>query len=253
MLFSLRCFLFRCRYHLITHLSTSHFSPLISSLLARSNKDKDAASTSSPDSPSTKPVKAPQHLATVDTEEWVKITQTTGDDPTFYPDAACVGHRILLLAESISSEDGSVLMSRTVKTDLCLASPPPPPKRQLVMAKNIGGSGHRFRVVTYNMLAEIYATAQMYPYCDFWALSWDYRFQNLSLELEQADGDVVCHQEVQSDYFKTHVQPFMAKQGYEGIYKQKTRDAMGMAGKVDGCALFWRKSKLQCVENYNVR
>jgi CCR4-NOT transcription complex subunit 6 len=220
---------------------------------SKDNKDKDAASTSSPDSPSTKPVKAPQHLATVDTEEWVKIAETTGEDPTLYPDATCVGHRILLLAESVSVEDGSVLMSRTVKTELCLASPPPPPKRQLVMAKNIGGSGHRFRVVTYNMLAEIYATAQMYPYCDFWALSWDYRFQNLKLELEQTDGDVVCLQEVQSDYFTSHIQPFMSSQGYEGIYKQKTRDAMGMAGKVDGCAMFWRKSKLQCVENYSVR
>lgn len=38
-----------------------------------------------------------------------------------------------------------------------------------------GNPGARFRVVSYNVLAEIYATQQQYPYCDFWALSWDYR------------------------------------------------------------------------------
>ena len=217
-----------------------------------SKEKSNGTSSSNPDSPSTKPLKAPQHIAHIDTTDWVKVASTTGDDPSFYPDSTCVGHKLLLLAESISGEDGSVLMSRTVKTDLCLAAPPLPPKRQLVTAKNIGGSGHRFRVVTYNILAEIYATAQMYPYCDFWALSWDYRFQNMKSELEQSDGDVVCLQEVQSDYFSSHIQPFMNSQGYEGIFKQKTRDAMGMAGKVDGCAMFWRKSKLQCVENYTI-
>lgn len=30
----------------------------------------------------------------------------------------------------------------------------------------------RFRLCSYNLLAEIYATQQAYPYCDFWALSW---------------------------------------------------------------------------------
>ena len=86
-----------------------------------------------------------------------------------------MGHKLLVLAESVSNSSGNVLMSRIVKTDLCLSAPPPPPRRQLITAKNIVGSGHRFRVVTYNILAEIYATQQMYPYCDFWALSWDYR------------------------------------------------------------------------------
>ena len=78
------------------------------------------------------------------------------------------------------------------------------------------------------------------------------RFQNLKREIIQVDGDVVCLQEVQSDYFSSHIQPFMAEQGYDGLFKQKTRDAMGMAGKVDGCAMFWRKSKLQCIENYSI-
>jgi hypothetical protein len=36
-------------------------------------------------------------------------------------------------------------------------------------------NGLKFRVATYNVLAEIYATQTMYPYCDHWALTWNYR------------------------------------------------------------------------------
>lgn len=38
--------------------------------------------------------------------------------------------------------------------------------------------------------------------------------------------------------------------GYDGLYKQKTRESMGQYGKVDGCAIFWKRSKFIMVENY---
>jgi CCR4-NOT transcription complex subunit 6 len=44
----------------------------------------------------------------------------------------------------------------------------------------------------------------------------------------------------------------MSDQGFEGVYKQKTRDSMGLAGKVDGCALFWKRSKFHLVESYSI-
>jgi CCR4-NOT transcription complex subunit 6 len=44
----------------------------------------------------------------------------------------------------------------------------------------------------------------------------------------------------------------MSEAGYEGVYKQKTRQSMGLAGKVDGCALFWRRSKFHLVESYSI-
>lgn len=34
------------------------------------------------------------------------------------------------------------------------------------------------------------------------------------------------------------------KLGYSGVYKRKTREFMGQYGKMDGCALFWRREKL---------
>ena len=71
-------------------------------------------------------------------------------------------------------------------------------------------------------------------------------------ELDEAQGDIICLQEVQTDHYEQHLSPFMLDKGYDGIFKQKTRDSMGQYGKVDGCATFWRRSKFMMVENYAV-
>lgn len=54
----------------------------------------------------------------------------------------------------------------------------------------------------------------------------------LMQELDEAQGDVVCLQEVQTDHFEQHLNPMMQERGYEGIFKQKTRESMGKYGKV---------------------
>jgi len=44
----------------------------------------------------------------------------------------------------------------------------------------------------------------------------------------------------------------MEAAGYGAIYKTKTREAMGATGKVDGCAIFWRKSRIQTIKMSNL-
>lgn len=146
-------------------------------------------------------------------------------------------------------------MSRVVKTDVVLARAPDPKKRNFITTKGAvtaANAGPRFRVATYNVLAEIYATGQQYPYCDFWALSWDFRFQNILREIMDASPEVLCLQEVQADHYENHIYAALSDAGYEGVFKQKTRQSMGLAGKVDGCALFWRRSKFHLVESYSI-
>lgn len=182
-------------------------------------------------------------------EEWVEISR----DQMYIPTEADVGRKLKLEAGSYSIETGELLMHRVIKTDLVLSRAPDPAKRNLVTAKTSGPrGGERFRVVTYNILAEIYATLQQYPYCDFWALSWDYRFQNILREIIDACPDVICMQEVQADHYESHIYNALSEAGFEGVYKQKTRASMGLAGKVDGCALFWRRSKFHLVESYSI-
>lgn len=51
-------------------------------------------------------------------------------------------------------------------------------------------------------------------------------------ELVDTQGDIICLQEVQADHFENTFQPAMSELGYDGIYKQKTRESMGQHGKV---------------------
>jgi len=183
-------------------------------------------------------------------EEWTEISHGT----LYVPGPDDVGRKIKLECGAYDLDTGELLMHRVVKTDLVLQRAPDPAKRNLVTVKGAGsgGGGARFRMVTYNVLAEIYATQQQYPYCDFWALSWDYRFQNILRELLDACPDVVCLQEVQADHYESHVYNALSDAGFEGVYKPKTRQSMGLVGKVDGCALFWRRTKFHLVESYSI-
>ena len=181
-------------------------------------------------------------------DDWVEISR----EQLLVPGPDDVGRKLKIEAAAYSLETGEMLMSRVVKTDCVLARAPDPRKRALVTLKSGPGGGPRFRVVTYNVLAEIYATGQQYPYCDFWALSWEYRFHNIMREIMDAAPDVLCLQEIQADHYETHVYGAMSDAGYEGVFKQKTRQSMGLAGKVDGCALFWRRSKFHLVESYSI-
>lgn len=105
-------------------------------------------------------------------EEWVEISR----DQLYIPTIEDTGRKLKLEAAAYSIETGELLMLRVVKTDLVLSRAPDPAKRNLVTTKTGGASGGaRFRIATYNILAEIYATQQQYPYTDFWALSWEYR------------------------------------------------------------------------------
>eukprot|EP00980_Cylindrotheca_fusiformis_P001545 scaffold350_cov133-Cylindrotheca_fusiformis.AAC.16 len=114
-----------------------------------------------------------------ESEEWIEVSR----DQIYIAGPEDIGRKLKLEAAAYSSETGELLMHRVVKTDLVLARAPDPVKRTIVTNKNGGGAGGgaRFRIVTYNVLAEIYATQQQYPYCDIWALSWDYRYVKLSL------------------------------------------------------------------------
>ena len=106
-----------------------------------------------------------------------------------------------------------------------------------------------FTILTYNVLAEIYATPDAYPYCASWALPWNYRRRNILRELLSYRADVMCLQEVQADHFENFLEPELAKFNYAGVYKCKTREFMGQYGKMDGCAIFYRRDKFGVIPN----
>ena len=126
--------------------------------------------------------------------------------------------------------------------------PEPISKRRMI--KFGSSSSSVFRVVCYNVLAEIYASRQIYPYCESWALQWDYRRILLMNEIQRYEGDIVCLQEVQIDHYENTFKPKMGELGYEGLFKPKTRDDNPTA--IDGSAIFYRKSKFVLKDQYSI-
>ncbi|EUT90697.1 hypothetical protein PFAG_01054 [Plasmodium falciparum Santa Lucia] len=112
--------------------------------------------------------------------------------------------------------------------------------------------------MTWNVLAEIYGTIEAFPHCDPYMLAWSYRKTKIIQEILNNSPDIVCLQEIQNEHFLDFFKPSLGEFGYEGVYKQKTKEIFtSPSGKrrggkytIDGCAIFYNKKKLKFVETY---
>jgi len=190
-------------------------------------------------------------------QKWIEVANTN----SYTPQHEDIGHT-LKLACTPYHPDGTKGIAKTLKTSYVIAPPPPPPPRRMLIVRNnvvvSAGKPGTFRtnmnrlgftMLTYNCLAEIYATSEAYPYCPAWALPWNYRRRNILRELVAYHADVMCLQEVQADHFENFLEPELAKYSYAGLHKCKTREFMGQYGKMDGCAIFYRRDKFAVVPN----
>jgi CCR4-NOT transcription complex subunit 6 len=189
------------------------------------------------------------------TDNWV----TCCNESTYVPTSEDVGCIFLISVTAYSVRDDSVLYGPTqVFSEPVLSAPRMNNRRPMVPVplqpgqQPVSPGTIKFRILSYNVLAELYATKQAYPYCDSWCLTWPYRRAMIMQEIEEQKGDIVCLQEVQMDHFEMHLQPFMHELGFDGLFKSKSRDAMGQYGKVDGCATFWKLAKFSMTENYTI-
>ena len=88
------------------------------------------------------------------------------------------------------------------------------------------GSSSAFRFVSYNVLADPYATSDharkvLYPYCNPEALTIDYRQNLIFHELLGYHADVISLQEVGTRLFNSYLLPAMKQRGYDGCYEAK--------------------------------
>lgn len=125
--------------------------------------------------------------------------------------------------------------------------PPPEPRREIVIQEDVPPHLERIKVFSWNILCDKYATSQTYGYTPSSALSWDYRKQEILEEIRLRDADILCLQEMATDVYREFFTPELALNDYKSIHwprpKAKTmaeKDALG----VDGCAVFWKASKL---------
>lgn len=106
---------------------------------------------------------------------------------------------------------------------------------------------NQFRVVTYNLLADLYADSDysretLFPYCPAYALAIDYRKQLFLKEIVGYNGDIVCLQEVDSKIFDSDLVPFLRLFDYVGSFKPKGSTA-------EGLAIFFNSKKFSLIRN----
>ena len=123
----------------------------------------------------------------------------------------------------------------------------PMSERHLLTPSHLAEPG-QLRVVSYNILANVYATSErarntLYPYCQASALDQDYRQCLIAREILGYHGDVVCLQEVGSKSFSQFLSPALHQWGYRGCFHAK-------AGKTaEGEAIFFNSSKFSLVRD----
>ncbi|XP_063706039.1 2',5'-phosphodiesterase 12 [Culicoides brevitarsis] len=111
-------------------------------------------------------------------------------------------------------------------------------------------SGTKFRVVSYNLLADLYADSEtakkeLFPYCPEYALNIDYRKQLFMKELIGYNADLMCTQETDDKIFDLDLKPVFANRGMDGTFQAKgvTRE---------GLATFWNKNRFELVEKHGM-
>ncbi|KAJ7528619.1 hypothetical protein O6H91_15G010800 [Diphasiastrum complanatum] len=191
---------------------------------------------------------------------WVEV----GQGKTYTPTAYDIGHVLKLECTAISASTWMpVGYVSTVITSEVIPAPSPTPRRMvpvspvdgmvcMVAEERISASG-TFTILSYNVLADLRATAQIFSYCPPWALLWGYRRQNLLREILGYRADIICLQEVQSNHYDEFFEPELEKNGYDAVYMRKTPEISTMSYfTMDGCATFYRSDLFKPFEKYNL-
>ncbi|XP_046675710.1 2',5'-phosphodiesterase 12-like isoform X2 [Homalodisca vitripennis] len=111
-------------------------------------------------------------------------------------------------------------------------------------------SHQRFRVVSYNILADVYsstsfAQSELFGYCPTYALNIDYRKQLILKELLGYNADLVCLQEVETKLFESDLVPVLGEQGLVGVHAKKSTIR-------EGVSTFYSPSKFKLLDTQEV-
>lgn len=110
-------------------------------------------------------------------------------------------------------------------------------------AERVDDNVATFTVVSYNILAQVYVRSGFFPYCPRRELRAGRRRRVLLDELCALDADIFCLQEV--DCYSSDLAHGLAKRGYCSAYKERP------GRKQDGCAIFFRTARLECVATHD--
>ena len=161
-------------------------------------------------------------------EKELEELQIVGKSFTYWPLEEDCGKQLLLRCTPANSE-GRVGQPMLVSTKTVVTGPrnsSPITRRHLLTTAHLS-EPDQFRVVSYNILADPYASTTfarevLYPYCDPEALNVEYRQCLIVSELLGYHADVLCLQEVGTKVFKQFLLPALQEKGYGGCFQPKS-------------------------------
>ncbi|XP_052155907.1 carbon catabolite repressor protein 4 homolog 4-like [Oryza glaberrima] len=103
-----------------------------------------------------------------------------------------------------------------------------------------GAAGYQFRLVSYNILAQVYVKSAFFPHSPSACLKWKTRSKAVLSELKSFEADLMCIQEL--DEYDTFYKKNMENSGYSSIYIQRSGD------KRDGCGIFYKPKSMELVQ-----
>ncbi|CAM8886209.1 unnamed protein product [Rhodiola kirilowii] len=100
-------------------------------------------------------------------------------------------------------------------------------------------SASKFRVASYNLLAQVYVKSSLFPHSPRSCLRWKNRSQALLTVLKSLGADILCLQELDEydSFYKTNIEGL----GYSSIYIQRNGE------KRDGCGIFYNTNIVEMV------
>lgn len=136
-------------------------------------------------------------------ETWFEVSRSK----TYTPTVDDIGHVLKFDCVVVDAETKIVVGQASPKLTGRVIPAPCPSPRNIVHLNGADVLGHMemdgrnassgtFTVLSYNILSDAYASSELYSYCPSWALSWNYRRQNLLKEIVNYKADIVCLQEV---------------------------------------------------------
>ncbi|KAG2627832.1 hypothetical protein PVAP13_3KG263938 [Panicum virgatum] len=105
-------------------------------------------------------------------------------------------------------------------------------------------AGYQFRLVSYNILAQVYVKSAFFPHSPSACLKWKSRSKAVLTELKSFDADLMCIQEL--DEYDTFYKKNMENSGYSSIYIQRSGD------KRDGCGIFYKPKSAELVQKEGI-
>ncbi|KAL2745648.1 hypothetical protein V1477_006039 [Vespula maculifrons] len=162
-----------------------------------------------------------------------KIWLHIGDGYLYTPNASDIGYRLKLnCTPRNETESGPSIEVESKK--VVEAGPGNCPFDTRHMFTKFKLTGKSFRVTSYNILANVYASTSyskenLFPYCPEYALEIDYRKQLILKELIGFNSDIICLQEVDNKIYDNDLMPTLSLLQYKSMFNTKSESSEGLA------------------------